>query len=619
MQMIGHIGAVFARLYLLPLYFLSGFFPRRSDLWVFGSWGGDRYADNSAALFEYCHRLPSRPAELIWVSHRPSIVRDLRARGLRACWWWSPEGILACLRAGVHVFDCFPKDTNFWLSRGAVLVNLWSGVPLKVFERDIKISSSRYFRLFHGAWPERMLLAGLMPWHVVHPNLIIASAPILQEITARAFDVSLAQVAVTGLPRNDQLFEPVPVDTLPGSVAAARAAGKKVVLYLPTFRDSGRQFVDLDWQRFEELLDATNARLFIKFHPVDRSVLDPRARNIHVLDSQIDIYSLLPQVDVLVSDFSSVIWDFMLLRRPIVFFLPDLEDFSANSRSLLFDPRTLGAGPVCQSSMQLAALLQQTAASDGELRPPDPAVIKRFNEFADAQSCARVLEAVDRHLANRKSAPRSALGWLRYKLAYNSPLRLTINVLKRLGITALPYYLFYRSLAGPLRNPDLGSREFTELGPRDADRLGVLPMVHATEAEFQRRFSLGQRCFALLEDGQIMAFCWMDPRRCSFPGENFELAAGEAYAFDIYTLPSERGRSLAPLLNARFSDQMRHEGVEVIVGVVDTMNRPSLSFAAKIGCQPRRKSLYLRIFRLVETSIELESYPPGKVFPAEFR
>jgi CDP-glycerol glycerophosphotransferase (TagB/SpsB family) len=50
-----YLLAALARIWLFPIYWLSGFMPRRRHLWVFGSWGGHRYADNGAAFFEYCH------------------------------------------------------------------------------------------------------------------------------------------------------------------------------------------------------------------------------------------------------------------------------------------------------------------------------------------------------------------------------------------------------------------------------------------------------------------------------------------------------------------------------------------------------------------------------------
>ena len=150
LKYLGYLLLFPGRFILFPIYWLSGFFPRNDKLWVFGSWGGYRFADNSAAFFLYCNEHLSNQVELVWISRDRSIVRRLRDHKLTAYWIWSPNGMRSCLFAGVHLFDCFAKDVNFWLSRGAKKINLWSGVPLKVFERDIDNPRNRYYRLFHG-------------------------------------------------------------------------------------------------------------------------------------------------------------------------------------------------------------------------------------------------------------------------------------------------------------------------------------------------------------------------------------------------------------------------------------------------------------------------------------
>ena len=407
------LGAALARLYLLPVYFLSGFVPRRPNLWVFGSWGGQRFADNSAALFIHCHERLDDDAELVWISHRPSIVREVRARGYAAHWWWSPSSIACCARAGVHLFDCFGKDSNYWLSRGALLVNLWSGVPLKSFERDIDNPASRYYRLFHGPWYERVVLSMLMPWHVTRPDLIIATSAETAAITARAFDVARDDVPTTGLPRNDRLLSPEPAYELPPEVAALTRAGRRLIFYLPTFRDSGDNFIDFDWRRLDALLEEKTATLLIKFHPVDDTRLDIPAQHVVALDRGIDIYGLLPHAAALISDYSSAIWDFLLLQRPIILFAPDIDAFVANSRSLVFEPEEIGLGPVCRNFDELEQRLGQLALDPAERTGPDDAtaaVARRFHAHLDAGSSQRVLDAVRARLAAHKPSAIREVG-----------------------------------------------------------------------------------------------------------------------------------------------------------------------------------------------------------------
>jgi CDP-glycerol glycerophosphotransferase (TagB/SpsB family) len=401
MRYLHYVSELAARVILLPLYFLSGFIARDKNLWVFGSWGGDRFADNSAAFFLYCSKHLDDRIRLVWVSSESRIVEHLRAAGHEAHRRWSLAGMLACARAGFHFFDCFPKDTNFWVSRGAVRVNLWSGVPLKVFERDIDNPRSRYHRLFHGSLPERWFLSAMMPWHVVRPDLIIATSSETAAITRRAFAVPDDRLVVTGFPRNDALLEaaaPEHAEALPGPFRAALAASRKIFLYLPTFRDSGASYAGIDWRRLNQLMADRDAIFFYKFHPVAR----PRdtaegLSNVCELPQDIDVYPLLPSVDALISDYSSIIFDFMLLDRPIVYYVPDLEAFVSGSRALNWHPEELAVGPVCKDFPALLQALDKLARGVAVHGPQSKAsVLPRLHTHLQGRASARVLDVVDR-------------------------------------------------------------------------------------------------------------------------------------------------------------------------------------------------------------------------------
>jgi CDP-glycerol glycerophosphotransferase (TagB/SpsB family) len=398
LRFLGNVWAALTRLLLLPLYAFSGLMPRRANLWVFGSWGGQRYADNAAAFFEYCRDELDGQVDVVWISRRSSVVSKLRGFGATAHLAWSPSGMFYCLRAGLHIFDCFAKDTNFWLSRGAALVNLWSGVPLKTFERDIDNPRNRYFRLFHGYWFERVFLSAMMPWHVVRPDLIIATSSEHRDIVCRAFDVPVERVAVTGYPRNHCLLEKPDLGKLPKDFADSLAAGRRVCIYLPTFRDSGRSFIDFDWSRLDEVLEQSNASLFVKFHPLDATQLAGSFRHIHSLGREADIYRLLPESTALISDYSSVIWDYMLLRRPIIYFVPDLEAFKSHSRAMNFNIDDIAVGPVCRNFDELlratSQVLQPDYAEWADTAEGEK-MLARIHQYVDGEASARVLAAIE--------------------------------------------------------------------------------------------------------------------------------------------------------------------------------------------------------------------------------
>lgn len=408
-----HLGWLAATVAARPLQFvlygLVGFLPRRTGLWVFGSWGGHRFADNAAAFFRYCGDLDDPSIQPVWISRDRAIVAQVGREGRRAHWIWSPRGVLACALAEVYLFDNFSKDINFWLSRRSLLVNLWSGVPLKAFERDIDQPSSRYFRLFHGRPWERFAYGAMMPWHAVRPHLLIATSETTAEITRRAFDVREEQVAVTGFPRNDIMLRATSDPesrSCPAQLVEDVEAGRPTFLYLPTYRDSAEPYIDIDWERLDALMTSIDGRFYLKFHPDDRSSFEAATSRIVQLYQDTDVYDILPHVSVLISDYSSIIFDFMVLDRPIIHYMPDLDRFIRGSRRLVFEPTEVAVGPICLDGEQLLTAIADMASTepasvDSRARQRRADVIGMLHRHVDDRSCDRVLAAIEELRARR--------------------------------------------------------------------------------------------------------------------------------------------------------------------------------------------------------------------------
>jgi len=201
----GALG-VMLRPLLFILYFLSGFIARNPHRWVFGSWSGKRFADNGAAMFEYVVARDEPFVEPIWISRDAGVIRGLRNRGFAVYHPWSIKGMLACLTAGVYVFDGLTKDINHWLSRGARRILLRHGVGIKKVERAIEHPAHRLYKLFHGSARQRLVWSYLLPWHLVRPDLVVATSPDHVQQAQDYYGVSAEKVAITGFPRNDRLL-----------------------------------------------------------------------------------------------------------------------------------------------------------------------------------------------------------------------------------------------------------------------------------------------------------------------------------------------------------------------------------------------------------------------------
>jgi CDP-glycerol glycerophosphotransferase (TagB/SpsB family) len=182
---------------------------------------------------------------------------------------------------------------------------------------------------------------------------------------AEAFRQPLERfVTDIGMPRTDILFGEG-VDRIGAAVRARYRlpAGKRVVLYAPTFRgqsvNRATTPTNLDFATLHREIGADHV-LLLKLHPFVREgqPIPPELRDF-VIDASDhpDIHELMLVSDVLVTDYSSAIFEFSLLRRPMAFFAPD-HDAYMDERGFYFDYRTGVPGPVFETTEELGAWLR---------------------------------------------------------------------------------------------------------------------------------------------------------------------------------------------------------------------------------------------------------------------
>jgi CDP-glycerol glycerophosphotransferase (TagB/SpsB family) len=236
----------------------------------------------------------------------------------------------------------------------------------------------------------------------IHRNydVCLVSALAIAPHYAEAFDQPLSVFrADLGIPRTDVLFGPERIERV---VAALRhryaiPAGKRVVLLAPTFRGasvgSARADGLPDWHALQAAL-ADDHVLLVRLHPFVREALViDRTLDGFLTDvsDHPDINELLHVADVLVTDYSSVIFEYALLGRPMVFFAPDLEAYE-QERGFYFDYRRGVPGPVVGTTAELAAAIRDPG--------PDVAAVHAFAtrsfDVADGGATTRVIRELVR-------------------------------------------------------------------------------------------------------------------------------------------------------------------------------------------------------------------------------
>ena len=332
------------------IYPFSFLVPRSKKKWAFGSFRG---AFNDNAKYLFIHVTEQMPdIDCAWLSVNRTTVRTIKEKGLKAYHVLSPAGIWFALRAKCWFFNAYSSDIMFCLSGGAKLVNLWHGLPLKRIEFDIEsgILADRFVkktlkeRYFH-------------PEVFKRPDYVVSSTELFSEVFARSFRIPLERCLNLGLARNVILTWPEekrrafidryePTETL--DLIGQMGNFDRVFVYMPTWRDSQNDFVTagFDFKSMEEVLSENNALLLIKPHAntfIDPVILNGLA-HIKLLPSTLDIYPVLPYTDVLITDYSSVMYDYILMeKKDVILYLFDKEEY-VNERPFIwsFEDMTYG-------------------------------------------------------------------------------------------------------------------------------------------------------------------------------------------------------------------------------------------------------------------------------------
>jgi CDP-glycerol glycerophosphotransferase (TagB/SpsB family) len=384
------------------LYFLSFLVPRVRKKWVFGSYIVDQFNDNPKYLFLHvslCH--PDLRA--IWITKDDRVYHDLRSKGFQVYKQDSWSGIYHCLSAKVYFYNAFPEDINFFTSGGALLVNLWHGVGLKKIEFNIErgILADCYK---HKKWKYRFC----SPWRFKRPSYLLSSTDFQSVPFASAFRIPLNRCLNLGYPRNDVLglsddarlnfIEQYEArETL--ELLNTLKSYSKVFVYMPTWRDSETFLQDLqvDFSLIDNILKSKDAILVLKLHINTVNIITDGLSNVITMPYAVDVYTILPYTDTLITDYSSILYDYLLLPgKEVILFLFDLEAYLAG-RDFNYPFLPNVAGKVVSTVPELYEVL----AADGPLGTINDyeEIRARFWGSYDGNAGRKITEAIRNKLA----------------------------------------------------------------------------------------------------------------------------------------------------------------------------------------------------------------------------
>ena len=341
-------GTIRKALPTVETFFIRKFYSRQPDplTWVFSSTDNRYFNYNSRSLFEYV--LENCPQVTpLYVMNDPE-QRELLGRkygGSHFIHTDTPEGIRRVLGAGVWFTSAGRPVYGTGLAENRLIVNLWHGNQIKKIALEdphVGMLSRLYFKkVFSDNY-----------------SYITTTSARLIPVMAKSFAVPESKVKVWGQPRGDLLLpEPPWSQAAEGHAGFLKETGEHshLIVYAPTFREEEATrwfpFRDFDRDRLEAFLKRTDSLLVLRPHLREETAIREfcservRAAGSNELE---DITSLLRQTDLLITDYSSVYLDFLMLDRPMIFLPYDRERYTA-VRGMNFDYDEVTPGPKPES------------------------------------------------------------------------------------------------------------------------------------------------------------------------------------------------------------------------------------------------------------------------------
>lgn len=374
-----------------------------------------RFEGNLKYAFLETVRLISVASLPVKITYLTQVIEDylcLSACGLPVLFWnmSGAKPYSHLLEAAVLVEDghflpghCPPE--LFAALQGAKHVNLWHGTPIKKIHLqllDSFVSLNPHF----GSICRYAASITLMCLASEHHKRIFKEA------------LRPARTLVTGYARNDILMRSATrEDLINVDLAAlqqlreARTNGAKIVMYAPTYRDHRPSWLTL--RLLTDIASSVKSRgdcLVFRPHPYEKHLVElaKEIPNIIVPEAA-DIYPLLAETDLLITDYSSIIFDFALTERPIVLFRPDHEEYIGFARGLTME---MDQGLGLPTSHDLSHLNKHLAEARRVTSAPSSVRLSSLNNYYhDADASWRTARAlVDISL-------NTNLKWLGFRMA----------------------------------------------------------------------------------------------------------------------------------------------------------------------------------------------------------
>ena len=351
-------------------------------VWLFGDRMGEYYGDNTKYLYEYILLNHCDKISAYWVTKNEKVFLTLHKQKKPVLKFDNSKDIIKIAdKAFINV--CYLDVANKDLLKDVDVVQLWHGTPMK--QNNI------------AALDEQYKLVSL------------ASIDFLfeQELgTRELFDFKL-----TGYPRNDILLDCKIKPYNLSSDEIKKLEEHRIIAFLPTYNEEidpnkigdkrGKSYdiwYQFNFDKFDKFLEDTKSIFIFKPHALQSLGKDEiyqkmsDSKNFMILDSEpfTDVYEYLKYTDILLTDYSSILFDFLLLNKPIIFTSFNLDEY-IKIRDLRYPYYDITPGKKCKNWDEVYKELVNLVVNKQDNYELDRLKINhKFNYFKDSNSCKRV-------------------------------------------------------------------------------------------------------------------------------------------------------------------------------------------------------------------------------------
>lgn len=316
-----YVLRLYEEVFTLSINFIKLFIKPDDKIILFNSFGGKKFDDSPMEIYQAMKK-DSRFSDykLYWAFHEPNKFKKISDNIIKTD---SLEYFIVALKARVWVTNSSLQRNIRFKGRETFYLNTWHGTPIKKMGADIGAESTMFRDI----------------------DAFLVQGDYEKKIFNRAFNIPIDKFKSTGLPRNDILVNVISSEKEKLKNKLGICNSKKIILYAPTYRDyensskSGNvSTLQIDFKKWRKLLPDDYVLVIRAHYEVSKLIIKNELTEgfVYDLSDYHNLSDLLISADILISDYSSIFFDYSLMGKPMISYAYDYDIYK-KSRGLYLD------------------------------------------------------------------------------------------------------------------------------------------------------------------------------------------------------------------------------------------------------------------------------------------